>query len=105
MNYWIKAGIGKTHSDRKTKTINLIKRVCELYEISEKELKSKRRFREFVEARQICHYIMHKIYGITCSKTGEEFKKSHDTVLHSCKNIAGIMEYNKEFRNQVNNLI
>ena len=104
MSYWIKCGIEKTHSDKKTKTINLIKRVCELYEISEKELKSKRRFHDLVEARQICHYIMRKIYGITCVRTGLEFGKDHSTVLYSCRNIENIMSYDKVFKNLVNNL-
>ena len=104
MNYFTIPGVERTHSDIKTRVSSLIKRVCESYEISEKELKSKRRFRELVEARQICQYVMHKVYGITCSKTGDEFGKAHDTVLYSCTTIAGIMEYDKDFRNKVNNI-
>lgn len=104
MNYWAIAGVERTHSDMKTKVSSLIKRVCESYEISEKELKSKRRFRELVEARQICQYVMHKVYGIPSAKTGLEFGKDHATVLYSCQSIAGYMEYDKDFRNKVNNI-
>jgi hypothetical protein len=48
---------------------------------------------------------MHKVYGITCSKTGEEFKKSHDTVLHSLFKRSDGAWMNSKERQSLKNLI
>jgi len=104
MNYFILPGLSRAQEIGDKKVSSLIRRVCELYEISEKELRSKRQFTALVEARQICQYVMHKVYNMSSTNTGLEFGKNHSTVLYSCRNIENRMSYEKGFSNTVNNI-
>ena len=104
-SYWIIPAQRKIEKDITLRINNLIKRVCESFSLSEKELMSKRRFREFVTARNVAMYILHKHYGVTSTKAGAILNKDHCTALHACKSISGFMEYDESFRNKVKHLI
>ncbi len=105
MNYWIvPSGIDKD-KESTYKTEMLINRVCSIYNITKKDIKANVRFREIVEARKIVMYILHKHYKMSSTATGKIFKKDHSTVLHACKSVLGLMEFDKEFNNRVNSLI
>ena len=104
-NYWIIPAQKRVEKDINIRINSLIKRVCESFSLSEKELMSKRRFREYVTARNVTMYILHKHYGVTSTRAGEIFNKDHCTTLHACKSISGFMEYDEAFRNKVKYLI
>jgi chromosomal replication initiator protein len=83
----------------------LIDRVCCRFNVTRKQLDSKTRLADIVEPRKILMYIINKEYGLGCDATGGLFNRHHATVLHASKSIAGFMEFDKDFRNTVNNLI
>ena len=105
LNYWTFPATERLEKDLNTKIENLLKRICESYQISELEIKSNRRLAYIVEPRKIAMYILHKQYNIPCVKVGNIFKKDHATVLHACRSISGFAEFDREFRNKVNNLV
>ncbi len=104
-SYWFAPAMERTKVDLNTKIQMLINRVCESFNVSEKELMSKRRFRPFVEARNVCMYILHKHYNLSSTAAGKIFNKDHCTVLYACKSIEGFMQFDEEFKNKVKYLI
>ena len=104
-SYWIIPAQRKIEKDITIRINSLIKRVCKSFSLSEKKLMSKRRFREYVTARNVTMYILHKHYGVTSTRAGAIFNKDHSTAIYACKSIAGFMEYDEAFRNKVKYLI
>ena len=95
----------RQHGHSEQRINNLIERVCTRFNVTRKQLDSKTRLADIVEPRKILMYIINKEYGLGCAKTGGLFNRHHATVLHASKSIAGFMEFDKDFRNTVNNLI
>ena len=104
-NYWCFPATERAEKKLSIKIDDLLKRICSEYEISLKEIKGKRSLKHIVEPRKIAMFILHKEYKVTQIETGKMFNRGHPTVIHACKSIAGFMEFDKEFRNKVNNLI
>ena len=104
-NYWCMPATNREEVDKTTKVNRLIKRVCEAFEVSNKELKGKRNLRHIVEPRKVAMYIMREHYKITIMEVGNCFNRHHSTVLASCKSIEGFMQFDRDFKNKVNNLI
>jgi len=99
MNYFSAPGILE-----EDKTKSLIVRICKEFRITEVQIKSNTKEREFVFPRQIAMYILHKNYKINSVKVGSIFKRDHATVLYSCKAIAGYMEFDKKFETTIKKL-
>ncbi len=104
MNYWLAPATCRAEVDKPTKIKKLIERVCKSYEITEKQLRSKRRLSYIVEPRKVVMYILHKEYGISSTEVGVVFGKTHATVLSACKSIEGFMQFDRDFRNRINYL-
>ena len=88
--------------------------VCEATGIDEADIRSKRRRREFVTARQVYCYIARKKTGISYCQIGEmlsdhEHKYNHATVMHSIKQVEGFLSINDKMTvsliNEVNKLL
>jgi chromosomal replication initiator protein len=101
MNYWSRVGI-----DYSSKTIQTVmEMVCNHFEISQQQLKSKCRLRKFVEARSIISYILHRKYKLTSIEVGHKLNRDHATVLHNCLKIEGFMRFDKDYKELVNSFI
>lgn len=101
LNYWTFPAISMQERTKENDINALIKRVCQYYTISEKELKSNRRLREYTEPRQICMYIIHKHYNLSCTRTAQIFNKNHATVLYASNTIEGYMQFDKEYKQRI----
>ena len=104
MNYWLAPAIDRIEKDKPTKIKHLFERVCKSYDITEKQVRAKRRLGYIIEPRKVIMYILHKEYGLTSTEVGMIFGKTHATILSACKSIEGFMQFDRDFRNRVNNL-
>ena len=104
-SYWFTPATVRTQIDLETRIDSLIKRVCESYEISEKEIMLKRNLAYIVRPRQVVMYILRKEYNMTFERIATMFNKNHATIIHSVNSIENMMSYDKEFKNKVKYLI
>jgi chromosomal replication initiator protein len=88
-------------------TVNLIIGViCKNYNLTPKELVSKRRSRNISFPRQIAMYICRELTDLSLPKIGEEFGgRDHTTVIHAKDKIYNQIKDDPDFSNTVKNLI
>ena len=84
-------------------TIDRIKSVvCEYMNLSPEVFESPKRTREIAQARQIAMYLSKQHTKAPLTSIGAAIGgKNHATVLHACKAISNLMETDKVFRHQV----
>ena len=76
--------------------------VCEHFKISEDLLQTKTRKREVVQARQLAMYFSKNYTKYSLAYIGNQIgKKDHATVLYACKAVADLMETDRQFKMQV----
>ena len=76
--------------------------VCEHFNLDEATFKSPRRTREIAQARQIAMYLSKQHTKAPLTIIGAAIGgKNHATVLHACKAISNLMETDKVFRYQI----
>ncbi|RLD30268.1 MAG: chromosomal replication initiator protein DnaA, partial [Bacteroidetes bacterium] len=79
--------------------------VCEYYNISLELIQSKTRKREIVQARQIAMYFSKSLTKSSLATIGAKIGgKDHATVLHACKTVNNLIDTDKRFKMQVNEL-
>lgn len=76
--------------------------VCDHFKISEELLQTKTRKREVVQARQLAMYFSKNYTKYSLAYIGSQIgKKDHATVLYACKAVTDMMETDRNFRTQV----
>ncbi len=76
--------------------------VCEYFGLHVDALQSKTRKREIVQARQVAMYFSKSLTSSSLSTIGAKIgKKDHATVLHACKTVNNLIETDKDFKNQM----
>lgn len=81
------------------------KKVCEYFSLPTDVLQTKTRKREIVQARQIAMFFSKSMTKASLSSIGSVIGgKDHATVLHACKTVANLIETDKQFRNQIEEL-
>lgn len=76
--------------------------VCGHFNISAELLQEKTRKREVVQARQLAMYFSKNCTKASLSYIGSQIgKKDHATVLYACKAVADLMETDRKFKTQV----
>jgi chromosomal replication initiator protein len=79
--------------------------VCDYFDLPLDTLKSKTRKREVVQARQIAMYFSKSLTKSSLSNIGIHCGgKDHATVLHACRTVNNLMETDKKFKAQVQDL-
>jgi chromosomal replication initiator protein len=88
---------------RKEISIDLIKQVvCDTLGVAPESFASQRRTREIAQARQIAMFLSKKHTKAPLTAIGAAIGgKNHATVLHSCKQVANLMETDRAFRLQM----
>jgi len=88
---------------KKTITLDYIQDVvCKYYSMTIDELHSITRKREIVQARQICHYFAKKLTKESLATIGSQIGgKGHSTCIHSAKVVNNLMETDKFFKQQI----
>ena len=81
---------------------NIISKVCAHYDLDESVIHTKSRKREIVQIRQIAMYLAKKHTEISASKIGILIgNRDHATVLHACKTVKDLIEINKSFKSDI----
>jgi len=81
------------------------KAVCEFFELSPDQLLSQTRKREIVQARQIAMYLSKNYTRYSAAAIGAQIGgKDHTTVLHSCKTVKDLIDTNKTFKSNMQEL-
>lgn len=84
---------------------NISATVAQHYGLKARELASKSRKQNIVQARQIAMYLCHKYTEMSYSQIGRQFGgRDHSTVLHSCNQVARRMSIDKSYRHEVEEL-
>lgn len=79
--------------------------VCKRSGIKQKEIVSKSRKQNIVQARQLAMYICHKYTDMPYSQIGRRFgNRDHSTVLYACSQVAHRISVDKAFRREVEDL-
>jgi len=88
-------------------TVDLITSIiCKNYDITQKEIVSKRRSRNIAFPRQIAMYLCRELTDLSLPKIGEEFGgRDHTTVIHAKDKIYNKINENPEFSTTIKNLI
>ncbi len=80
----------------------ILEKVCKHFEVDPASIQTKSRKREVVQVRQIAMYLSKKHTDSSTSKIGLVVgKKDHATVLHACKMVKNLLEVDKGFRMEV----
>lgn len=92
-------------ADRVVSIQSIQKMVCDYYRLDTKDIQTKSRRREVVQARQIAMYLSRKYTKNSLSTIGEQIgNRDHATVLYACKAVADLLKYDKSFRQSVENI-
>jgi chromosomal replication initiator protein len=76
--------------------------VCNYFDIAVDSLQSKTRKREIVQARQVAMYFSKNLTKSSLATIGSQIGgKDHATVLHACKTVNNLVETDKQFKNQI----
>ncbi len=79
--------------------------VCNFYNIPMDLLQSKTRKREIVQARQVAMFFSKSLTKSSLATIGSQIGgKDHATVLHACKTVNNLIETDKRFRQQVDEI-
>jgi chromosomal replication initiator protein len=79
--------------------------VCNYYNIGLELLQSKTRKREIVQARQVAMFFSKTLTKSSLATIGSQIGgKDHATVLHACKTVNNLIETDKRFRLQVDEI-
>jgi chromosomal replication initiator protein len=79
--------------------------VCNYYNIGIEQLQSKTRKREIVQARQVAMFFSKTLTKSSLATIGSQIGgKDHATVLHACKTVNNLIETDKRFRLQVDEI-
>lgn len=83
----------------RTTIANQIIDVCYSYfEVPKEDRTTKCRLTNHIRAKQFaCHYIKKEIPIFTLSQIGEMFNIDHSTVIHSCRKIDGLIDFDNEY--------
>ena len=79
--------------------------VCSYFDIGVEMLQSKTRKREIVQARQVAMYFSKSLTKSSLATIGAQIGgKDHATVLHACKTVNNLMDTDKHFRTQIEDI-
>jgi chromosomal replication initiator protein len=84
---------------------DIIDTVCEYYDISEEDIKGKKKHREVSYPRQVAMYLIRELTDISLPKIGEIFGgKDHTTVIHAIDKISTEIAANLETEKLIKDL-
>ena len=78
---------------------DILEKVCQRYGVTQQQVISKSRKRDFVQVRQVSMYLAQKYTKMPASRIGQLIGgRDHSTVLHSCSAIEQRLKVDKAFR-------
>ena len=83
----------------------IINEVARTYDVSEKDIISKRKTAELAKARQIAMYIARETTELSYKPIGEAFGKDHTTVLYAVKKVEAFLKDNPHEKEIIDDII
>ena len=94
-----------TENKESVTTSRIIDIVCSYYHVKKEDVLSKKRNKEFAEARQMCAYLMSELMSIPLVTIGQALGgKNYATIIHSRDKIAELVKMNNRIQMEVNDL-
>lgn len=91
---------------RKVTFDQIEKAVCNFFNVSPEDIEKKKRDRKVVFPRQVCHHLATRFGIASDSEIGYRFgRKDRTTVMHSVKTIKNLLDTDKVFRLQYEELL
>ncbi len=92
--------------DNKPLTVDdILERVCEHYNVSQQNVFSKSRKRDYVIVRQVSMYLAQKYTKMPASRIGQLIGgRDHSTVIHSCSTIEQRLKVDKSFSAELSSI-
>jgi len=91
---------------RQVSVDNIQKTVAEYYNVKLSDLLSKRRSRSVARPRQMSMFLAKELTNHSLPEIGESFGgRDHTTVLHACKKIKELRDFNNEIEQDYRNLV
>ena len=75
--------------------------VCAFYQLPKQDLFSRRRMDHIAFPRQVAMYLCRKLTNKSLTSVGEHFDRDHGTVIHACHVIAGRMDVDPKFAEDI----
>jgi chromosomal replication initiator protein len=76
--------------------------VCEVFDVTKREIKGKRRTAYVALSRQVVMYILRDVLEIPLEKVAKQVnRKDHTTVLHACEKILNMVNKDKKFAEKI----
>ncbi|MBR1415630.1 MAG: chromosomal replication initiator protein DnaA [Prevotella sp.] len=84
---------------------DILEKVCKHFGVTQQNVFSKSRKREFVQVRQISMYLAQKYTRMPASRIGQLIGgRDHSTVLHSCSAVEQRLKVDKAFEEELNSI-
>ena len=84
---------------------DIMERLCQHYGVTQQQVVSKSRKREFVQVRQVAMYLAQKHTKMPASRIGLLIgSRDHSTVIHSCAAIEKRLKIDKSFAEELNSI-
>jgi len=92
--------------DNKPLTIDdILEKVCQHYNVTQQNVFSKSRKRDYVQVRQISMYLAHKYTKMPASRIGQLIgNRDHSTVIHSCSTVEQRLKVDKAFSDELSSI-
>lgn len=107
VNIHVSKSLKETSSNSKIKFIEDVLSIIENeFGITVAQIKSNSRSRPIVEARHIFYYMLkNSRYEMGLTELGSVFNRAHSSVLHGIKTVNNLIDFNKEFRQNIEKLM
>jgi ATPase involved in DNA replication initiation len=79
----------------------LIAKASVIFELRKEQIMSKSRKREIVMARQAVMYVARKRLSNKLEYIAKYFGKNHGTVIHACKQVENLTEFDDDYNKKV----
>jgi len=99
INYWVAPQLEFKNPE------DYVARICNEFGITRSEILGSSRLRNIADARAILSYLLHKRLKMTSLAVGKYLGRNHATVLHACKKVENLMQFEKGYSELVNKFI
>ena len=84
---------------------DILEKVCNHYNVTQQQVFSKSRKRDYVQVRQISMYLAQKYTKMPSSRIGQLIgNRDHSTVIHSCATIEQRLKTDAAFRDELGSI-
>ena len=84
---------------------DILERVCQHYGVSQQQVVSKSRKRDYVQVRQVSMYLAQKYTKMPAARIGQLIGgRDHSTVIHSCATVEKRLKVDKQFTDELQSI-